>query len=340
MSRISLQPAPSAAFAVQYVSPAERAAVRAPILAEIRYGDAPGAFPAASKEAAAHPLVNMAMRQLSPSPVIELWTSPLPVKTGVSGHLSFAHNDAVLFGAYRLPFTDAFEADTAAIYRELVRDIAACGYPHLLRIWNHFPAITQAVGELDRYKVFCRARAEALQSLSLAQLPAASAVGSEGDALVIYFLAGKTAGLAQENPRQMSAYRYPPQYGPRSPAFARATWVAPSHLFISGTASILGHASVHPGDTGAQAQETLCNVAALLAACGDTVGAPLALADLTLAKVYLRTASDYSIVHARLAAALPAGVPVLYLKADICRTDLLLEIEGIAAPRAAPRRAP
>lgn len=340
MSRISPQPAPSAAFAVEYVSPAERAAERAPILAEIRYGEAPSAFPAALKEAATHPLVHVAMRQLSPSPVIELWTSPLPVTTGVSGNLNFAHNGGVLFGAYRLPFTAAFEADTAAIYRDLLREIAARGYPHLLRIWNHFPAIAQAVGELDRYKVFCRARAEALESLSLTQLPAASAVGTHGDALAIYFLAGKTAGLAQENPRQMSAYRYPPQYGPRSPAFARATWVAPSHLFISGTASILGHASAHPGDTAAQAQETLRNVAALLAACGDTLGAPLALADLALVKVYLRAASDYSIVHAQLAAALPAEVPVLYLKADICRMDLLLEIEGIAAPRAGPRQAP
>lgn len=330
MSRLLPQPTLSAAFAVHYLAPAARAALRAPILAEIRYGAASTAT--TSQPTSGHPLVDVAMRQLSASPLVEVWTSALPVVSGVSGDLHFAHNGAVMFGAYRLPITSAFEADTVRVYRHLLQEIAAHGYPHLLRLWNHFPAITRAVGDLDRYKIFCRARAQALECLSVAQLPAASAVGSDGDALVIYFLAGKSAGVAQENPRQMSAYRYPPQYAPRSPAFARATWVPPSHLFISGTASILGHASVHVGDTAAQTEETLRNVAALLGACGDTVGVPLTLADLALVKVYLRAVGDDNLVRARLTAALPAGVPVLYLQAEICRSDLLLEIEGIATP--------
>lgn len=329
MSRLSPRPTTSAAFAVHYLSPAERADLRAPILAEIYYGVAPAAG------AGAHPLVQVAMRQLSSSPMVEVWTSALPVESAARGALQFAHNGAVLFGAYRLPLAATFEADTAGCYEDLLATIAARGYPHLLRVWNHFPAITQAIDELDRYQVFCRARAQALQALPEGLLPAASAVGSVGDALVIYFLAGKTAGVAQENPRQMSAYRYPPQYGPRSPAFARATWVAPAHLFISGTASILGHASAHVGDPVAQTQETLRNLAALLAACRDSVGTSLALADLSLVKVYVRSARDYARIHNEIAAALPPAVRVLYLEAEICRTDLLLEIEGIVVPRPA-----
>lgn len=328
MTHLSLRPTTSAAFAVDYLSSAAHATVRAPILAEVHYG----AVMPAPATAGSHPRVHVAMRQLSPSPLVEVWTSALPVQSGASGDLRFAHNGAVFFGSYRRPLAATFEADTAHCYRDLLQAAAAHGYPHLLRIWNHFPAITQPVGELDQYKVFCRARAQALETLSVAQLPAASAVGSKGDALVIYFLAGKTPGLAQENPRQMSAYRYPPQYGPRSPAFARATWVAPAHLFVSGTASILGHASVHVGDTAAQTEETLRNLAALLAACRDTVGSPLGLNDFKSVKVYLRAAGDYAGVRAQLTAALPADVPAVFLEADICRDDLLLEIEGIAAP--------
>ena len=335
MNDVSPPALSSAAFAVRYCTPAALAELRTPLLAEIHYGEATlaGCATAAPGPRCAHPQVHVAMSQLQ-APAVEVWTSALPVTTGCRDGLHFAHNGAVLFGAYRLPGGSGFETHARATYEHLLNSIAVLGYPHLLRIWNHFPDITQAVAELDRYKVFCRARAQALAPLAVAQLPAASAVGSRGDAFVIYFLAGKQAGIAVENPRQISAYRYPPQYGPRSPAFARATWVAPAHLFISGTASILGHASMHPGDTLAQTQETLRNIAALLAACRDTVGAPLGLVNLALVKVYLRDRAAFPTVQAQLAAALPARVPVLYLDADICRADLLLEIEGIAAPAA------
>lgn len=316
-----------AAFAVSYCAPAALAELRTPLLAEIHYGER---IPADRQDSRPHPQVHVAMRPLA-GPAVEVWTSALPVATGTRDGLHFAHNGAVLFGAYRLPGADALEAHARAAYDHLLASIAALDYPHLLRIWNHFPDITQCVAELDRYKVFCRARAQAFAPLAVTQWPAASAVGSRGDALVIYFLAGKRAGIAVENPRQMSAYHYPPQYGPRSPTFARATWVAPQHFFISGTASIVGHASMHRGEIVAQTQETLRNIAAVLAACRDTVGVPLQPADLALVKVYVRDRAAFPEVQAQLTAALPARVPVLYLEADICRANLLLEIEGIAA---------
>lgn len=326
MNRLSPAPVRTAAFAVHYLTSAERAAWRAPVLAEIHYGAS------ASAPTDTHPRVDIAMRQLQPTPLIELWSSATPVQVGAHQGFSFAHNGEVLFGAYRRPIDAAFEVQTHAAYRELLALGAAHGYGHLLRIWNHFANITAPVGELDRYKIFCRARAQALETLSVAQLPAASAVGSHGDTLAIYFLAGKSPGVALENPRQISAYRYPPQYGPRSPTFARATWVAPSHLFISGTASIVGHASVHVGDTAAQVAETVDNITALLSASESSTGIALGHARLALIKVYLRDASAYAAVRAQLQKLLPPAVPALYLHADICRTDLLLEIEGIAMP--------
>src|SRR5213082_3849534 len=62
-----------------------------------------------------------------------------------------------------------------------------------------------------------------------------------------------------------------PIYGSHSPLFSRATLLRQSGglaLFISGTASIVGHTSLHVGDTVAQTRETLANIEALRAEIG------------------------------------------------------------------------
>jgi len=52
------------------------------------------------------------------------------------------------------------------------------------------------------------------------------------------------------------------------------------------------------------------------------------MSSLALLKVYMRNASDYTLVHNMLSDIAP-DVPTMYLRADICRVDLLLEIEGL-----------
>ena len=89
--------------------------------------------------------------------------------------------------------------------------------------------------------------------------PAATGVGSPaGSPLTVVVAASRVEPVALENPRQTSAYLYPRRYGPRSPAFARAMLLpdcAGATLFISGTASIVGHESQHRG-IDAQLKET------------------------------------------------------------------------------------
>jgi chorismate lyase/3-hydroxybenzoate synthase len=152
---------------------------------------------------------------------------------------------------------------------------------------------------------------------------------------VIYALASRAPGTPRENPRQISAYHYPPQYGPRSPAFARAT-LAPGRerLYISGTASIVGHASQHERDARAQLDETLANLEALIGATDAAEGTAFGgLSSLSHAKVYLRDPSFYLWVRDVLAARLSRDCQTLYLAGEICRGELLLEIEAIASQR-------
>jgi chorismate lyase/3-hydroxybenzoate synthase len=163
-------------------------------------------------------------------------------------------------------------------------------------------------------------------------VPAASALGAASDSpLVVYFLAARTAPTFLENPRQVSAYHYPRQYGSHSPVFSRATLLRQSGglaLFISGTASIVGHRSLHVGDTAAQTRETLANIEALLAEANRVArGARFELGALAF-KVYVRRPADLPVIKAELAGALGAGARVIYLQAEICRQDLLVEIEA------------
>jgi chorismate lyase/3-hydroxybenzoate synthase len=107
--------------------------------------------------------------------------------------------------------------------------------------------------------------------------------------------------------------------------------VAPDDtLYASGTASILGHASVHPNDTAAQLDETVANLEALLqrALASQRLKAGRLGPD-SLVKVYVRHARDAALVEHGLRQHLGDEVPLLILAADICRTELLLEIEFV-----------
>ncbi|HEV8630414.1 MAG TPA: pteridine-dependent deoxygenase [Thermoanaerobaculia bacterium] len=276
-------------------------------------------------------VVRVPLPQLSGEPLAELWQTPGPVTSGLSGSVRWAAAGPLLAGALELPARDAGALEAAACfaYRELLALSAERGFPHLLRLWNVVPGINRLEAGLERYRRFCRGRAEAFEGhhgpLFQSRLCASSAVGSTGEELVTWFLACRERGVARENPRQVSAYSYPPCYGPRSPSFARATRCPATGggwLLLSGTASIVGHRSVHPGDVRRQLEETLRNLEELLPAETGVRFHGL--------KVYLRHARDLATVRDAIEARLGTELPVLYVQADICREELLLEIEGVA----------
>ena len=134
-----------------------------------------------------------------------------------------------------------------------------------------------------------------------------------------------------ENPRQTSAYHYPPKFGRHSPIFSRACVLnesAGTSLFVSGTASIVGHETIHQGDVGAQTRETMANISALLEEANRVAGpARYSLEGLKF-KVYVRQPSDFHAIEGALAGSLRPSAAVVYLQADVCREDLLVEIEA------------
>jgi chorismate lyase/3-hydroxybenzoate synthase len=282
------------------------------------------------------PVIRVRVPQFNEEPLLETWFAAGAVERGESDGVRYAASGDVLMG-YVESEAVLLETPTYNAMSSILGVLRRKGYPHLLRVWNYFPGINEDDMRLERYKRFCVGRHRAFFEDDpgfTRSLPAASAVGSKAGHLLIYFLASKTAGIPQENPRQIAAYRYPPRYSPKSPAFARATLTkldGTATLFISGTASIVGHETVHADDVARQLEETLANIDSLIAATCAREGVDLDRSDLRLLKVYLRRAEHYGLVREKLRYELGERFPVLYLQADICRADLLLEIEGIAA---------
>jgi chorismate lyase/3-hydroxybenzoate synthase len=228
---------------------------------------------------------------------------------------------------------------TSEAYREIFATLDELACPHLLRVWNYLPQINVDTYGMERYRQFNSARRSALVASGrdlAGNVPAACALGSvNGSPLVIYFLASRQAPTVIENPRQVSAYEYPPQYGPK-PVFSRASVLretSGSMLFISGTASIVGHQTVHAGDVAAQTRETLVNIEALLGEANRVSGAPRFGLETLAYKVYVRNSADLPLIQSQLHATLGREAQVVYLQADICRQDLLVEIEAIGRER-------
>ena len=263
----------------------------------------------------------------APAPM-ELWQVDAPVGCGSDGALRWSAGGGWLFASIELDEREhgGPVATARLAYERLHRFVATHEARHVLRVWNYLGAINQGDGDAERYKHFCDGRATGMGDFFAEGFPAATAIGHHGDPhrLQVYLLACDQPGTRVENPRQVSAWRYPRQYGRTPPSFARAMALpAQDVLAISGTAAVVGHASAHQDDLDAQLEETLTNLEALLASAGMAAGfdtrSPL--------KAYVRHGADAPRVRAFLHSRLP-GVPVLLLHGDICRSELLVEIDG------------
>lgn len=272
----------------------------------------------------------------------ERWRTQSPVRTGRDGELRWASDGRLTFGAIEIDeapgphpdHSDICDASERA-YAALVRFQTGHPTPHLLRVWNYLDAITQGDGDAERYRQFCVGRARGLGRFDPRGLPAATAIGRcDGRrTLQVYWLGADRRGTPVENPRQVSAYRYPREYGPQPPSFARAMLPPPGSrmpLLLSGTASVVGHASQHIGELLAQLGETFANFDALLTEARRLAPSlPAQFGAGTRLKVYVRDAEDLPVVAQALDARFGDSVPRVLLHAAICRRELAVEIDGV-----------
>lgn len=338
---------PIASFGVDYLTLDHLTGCRASgchdVLGVIRY----------AADAAPPGLVGIPFSQVGTRPfggpdvLFEVWRTTGPLKNGQVGLVRYRTSGDMVFGCVSIDESGESERGNQALRQATMRAYAgiftcldALGLGQPLRIWNYFPDINLVVDGIERYRIFNEARQRAFQSAQCSvrgDVPAACALGTPtGGPLVVYFIAGRGAGTAVENPRQVAAYDYPAEYGAFSPSFARGTLAngATGHmLFISGTASILGYRTVHVGDVAAQTREALHNIRAVVDEANRVAGAGFYAAERLKYKFYVRRPEDIAVVVSEFAAVMGVCHPPVYLHADICRADLLVEIEavGVAA---------
>jgi chorismate lyase/3-hydroxybenzoate synthase len=283
--------------------------------------------------------VPVALPQLDSPSRVEVWRCDGPIKCGTWDLLRFAQGTHLTMGhiALDLRTQPGMREASRLAYDVLQAYLQQSPHPWPLKIWNYIPAINEGAGDEELYRQFCLGRADAvlIDPGDLPPLPAATAIGAPRAeaALQVYFLAGALPGLDVENPRQVSAWRYPRQYGPRSPLFSRGTILTLNgsrQFLISGTASVLGHQTHHENQVANQLSESLRNVHSLLDEGHRLMGDTRARLDRNgILKVYIRNTADYAVIRQTLEAEAPPEIQRIYLQGDICRENLLTEIDGI-----------
>ncbi len=268
--------------------------------------------------------------------------------TSQSGHISsqlgfeIIESESYLAGALVKEIDFPLEKAAYEVYMdflELTKDW------NLFRVWNYIPYINNETSALENYKSFCKGRALAFEAFYgpdfEVKLPAASAVGINDRRLVLYFIAGKAEATHIENPEQISAFKYPKKYGPKSPSFARGTLVTEAGKrvgYLSGTASIKSHESVTLSDVAEQMYTTLDNMSLVFSNMG-LVFERMSFSGLMpdsakydrFFKVYIRHETDALKVRELFPQSILATKEdhIIYLRSDICRSELDIEIEAI-----------
>ncbi|NNE04754.1 MAG: hypothetical protein HKO64_08325 [Xanthomonadales bacterium] len=282
--------------------------------------------------------VPVALGLLGEAGVNEVWTARGPIESGQLNHVRFARGIDLSMGHISLDLRQFNDVETASrvAYEELQEFLGRSPHHWPLKIWNFIPGINIGEGDEERYRQFCVGRAKALAEGYGDQppMPAATAIGGPADepALQVYFLAGGLPGLNVENPRQLNAWQYPRRYSPRSPLFSRGTIMQVDEarqFLISGTASVVGHETHHDNPTD-QVTESIRNVNSLLAEGQRLLGGKQPrLGDGGVMRIYVRNPDDLGEISTTLEQIVPGDLPRIYLNGDVCRSDLLTEVDGI-----------
>jgi hypothetical protein len=212
----------------------------------------------------------------------------------------------------------------------------------IIRQWNYIENILGFDGERQRYQEFNEVRsAFYAENFSETGYPAATGIGMDRGGVLIEFLAVNSREAITkplDNPYQVAAHNYSSNVlvGGKfsvksSPKFERARYLelfGKKLVFISGTASIRGENTLGAGDPAEQTRITIDNIRSLYS--------PDILQKITdnelrpkygHARVYLKNRSDFEIIKKTYKRNF-GNLPVVYLVADICRDELLVEIEG------------
>ena len=306
---------------------------------------------------------NQIMKDCSSSlryPILTAYVAQAPLCSSLAVEVTYVPQEAsVEFkGDYML--LDGCEVMTAAIQADVslgigeqseiifgrvgeILEIEKIAVDDIVRQWNYIENITAISPQGQHYQLFNDARSVFYSQCKWRNgYPAATGIGAQYGGVVVVLDAVRNSSVCSlpvDNPLQISAHNYSQEVLINSvekhkttPKFERARFIAGCNpmVYISGTAAIRGEASCRE-DLTSQTRLTMENInyltsgENLLKHGADSFGEM----EYRAMRAYLKDKSEWSPAKEWLDENYPA-VEMLYLWADICREELLIEIEGIA----------
>ncbi len=219
---------------------------------------------------------------------------------------------------------------------------------NIIRQWNYIEQIALVKdheGSPQNYQDFNDVRARYYDQVQFDQgYPAATGIGQDTGGVIIGFIAVSDSENIRikpiANPGQIDAHRYSELVleGSSSqkctPKFERAKLVSigsRNYIYVSGTASILGEKTVHEGDVEKQTLTTIENIKRLFTKENqDKLGLSFDVSKILFShlRVYVKYKKDIPAVQKVCEAELNCKSS-LFLESDVCRENLLVEIEGV-----------
>lgn len=268
----------------------------------------------------------------------EIWFTSEKVSYLKIGKCSIAISKSYCFQSITSIYEDDYKEISQKVYEQIFESLNKESY-NITRFWNYIPEITKVECLKQRYKEFCIGREKAFCDFyndNFKVYPAATGIGIKGENLCISLISiNKNKNLINiENPRQIPAYQYSNKYGSSAPIFSRATYIQDSNLetiFVSGTASIVGEETVYLDNIVMQTETTIENIEILLSSQNlqkYNIKDISFIENLKYIKVYIKNWEEYSIIK-NICEKHFEKEKIMYIQSDICREELLVEIEGV-----------
>lgn len=263
-------------------------------------------------------------------------------------------NDKTIFSggiSFNAPNQFLFSVQKAFDFAEQLLDAEEMTFSNVIRQWNYIEDLLafekQAAQSLQRYQIFNEVRSYYFDpSYFKNGFPAATGIGCQAPNITIDFVAINTPtrfGITPiKSPIQEDAYNYTErvlegdalnQSDKCPPYFERATkvnFLDKNTIFVSGTAAISGEDTIASSDIEEQTQHTIENIKALISKANlekngiDSESHKI----FQSVRTYIKNKKDAQKVEQIVKQLLPSD-NYIFVLADVCRDNLLVEIEGI-----------
>ena len=229
----------------------------------------------------------------------------------------------------------SLEEQTLFVFETLDELLSLEHFPidSIIRQWNYVERITDFSGADQNYQILNNVRSAFYAKAEWANgYPAATGIGANLGGILVdvdaaVFKKSDCFAKAIDNPLQVAAHAYSDSVLEEAtklkttPKFERAKAMhfgSHTFIYISGTAAIRGEESLQGVGIAEQLRITMENIAVLIKDC-----------PLRMLRVYLKE-EEFYVEAKRLMDAYKLDIPIIYMWTDVCRDELLIEIEGMA----------